>query len=264
MKAFGVIIDLDGTLIHKGEATTGAKALIDFLNEQNIPFRVVTNSVGRTPEELSAKIKAVGIEIGEHLFLNPIVALNRYIKDNAVESYYFVGQKKISDLLAVRPKFDGFPEYIILSDLEQSDYAQLNQLFVYLKQGAKLLTMSMSEYYIAEGGLKLDTGAFTRMLEYHAESKAILFGKPSEELFNVAVEGMGLDSSSVVVIGDDVLTDVKGAKAFGLGSVLVRSGKYQKEDEFIDTPNLVVNNLLELVDALNGDILKNVFFNGGV
>lgn len=167
MKKHGVIVDLDGTLIHKGKATDGASDFIEYLRSQKIPFRVITNSVGRTQKELSEKMKNVGIEISEEMFLNPITVLNRFIEKNKVHS----------------------------------DYILLNRVFRYLKQGAKLITMSNSEYYITENGPMLDTGAFTRMFEQHAKSKTILFGKPSKKLFLLALEEMNLDSSQAIVVG---------------------------------------------------------------
>jgi HAD superfamily hydrolase (TIGR01458 family) len=247
MKKYGIIIDLDGTLIHKGKATDGASDFIEYLRSQKIPFRVITNSVGRTQKELSEKVKNVGIEISEEMFLNPITALNHFIEKNKVHSYYFVGPKIIEESLAIASTFEGIPDYVIFSGFENSDYILLNRVFRYLKQGAKLITMSNSEYYITENGPMLDTGAFTRMFEQHAKSKSILFGKPSKKLFLLALEEMNLESSQAIVVGDDVLTDVKGAKALGLYSVLVKTGKYQQDDETKEYPDMLVNTLRDLV-----------------
>lgn len=251
MREFGVIIDLDGTLIHKGKATLGAKEFIDSLKRNDIPFRIITNSVGRTQSELSDKASMVGIDIDECLIFNPITALDKYLVDNEIDSFLFVGPSKIESNLSVESRVEEEPEFIILSGLEEVNYDTLNEVFVYLKGGAKLLTMSRSEYYIANEGLKLDTGAFTRMLEYHAKDKALLFGKPSSELFDAAIKDMELEASTVCVIGDDVLTDIKGAKECGLNSILVRTGKYQVEDELIEEPGMVVNSLVELLDDLD-------------
>lgn len=247
MCEYGIIIDLDGTLMDKGMATKGSREFIEYLKLKDVPFRVITNSVGRTQEELAKAVEEVGIEIDKSLFLNPIKALDRYLIDNEIKSYYFVGPKKIEDSLSVKSEFIDFPDYIILSGLEEADYDLLNKLFNYLKQGSKLLTMSRSEYYIAVDGLKLDTGAFTRMLEFHSENEAILFGKPSAELFLAALTGMKLDIKKVLVIGDDVLTDIKGAKEFGLHTVLVKSGKYQDGDETLEKPDIILNDLNELI-----------------
>lgn len=250
MNNLGLIIDMDGTLIHKGKANKGAVELIDYLKEKGIPFRIITNSVGRTATELSLKMMKVGIKIDGSFFFNPIVALDRYLVENEVSSYIFIGPNKIENTLSVEACYDGTPEYIILSGLEKTNYEQMNKLFQYVKHGAKLLSMSRSEYYIAEEGLMLDTGAFTRLLEYHTNNEALLFGKPSSELFMAAIEDMGLDKKDVCVIGDDVMTDIKGANTFGIDSVLVRTGKYQVKDELIEEPGKIVDSLLEVVEQI--------------
>jgi len=230
-KKYGVIIDLDGTLMHKGEATKGAKAFIEFLTDSDILFRVLTNGVGKSPKELSGKLSRLGITIEENKFINPITVLNRFIEANKVKSYFFVGQKKIESLLAIESNFEDTPEYVILSDLEDSDYECLNKIFGYLKQGAKLITMSQSEYYITKEGPRLDTGAFSRMLEIHANENAILFGKPDRKMLDEASTQMKLLAENVIVI----------------------------DDEKIVKPNLIVENLEEMMRILDGnDIIKTL------
>ena len=51
------------------------------------------------------------------------------------------------------------------------------------------------------------------------------------------------------MIGDDVVSDVGGSKKAGLSGVLVRTGKYRKDDEKRDNidPDGVVDNLLDAV-----------------
>ena len=41
---------------------------------------------------------------------------------------------------------------------------------------------------------------------------------------------MGLFADQVAMIGDDILTDIGGAGANGMQGILVRTGKYRKED----------------------------------
>jgi ribonucleotide monophosphatase NagD (HAD superfamily) len=42
----------------------------------------------------------------------------------------------------------------------------------------------------------------------------------------MAVEDMGLPASRVVMVGDDVHSDILGASAVGAKTILVRTGKY--------------------------------------
>jgi ribonucleotide monophosphatase NagD (HAD superfamily) len=54
---------------------------------------------------------------------------------------------------------------------------------------------------------------------------------------------MGIEKKSVIAIGDDVLTDIKGAKEYGIISALVQTGKYKAGDEAEIVPSFLLKNL---------------------
>lgn len=80
-------------------------------------------------------------------------------------------------------------------------------------------------------GPALDAGAFVAALEYASETPAVLVGKPNRAYFETALEDMGLPASQVVMVGDDVHTDIVGAQAVGTKTLLVKTGKYVLDAE---------------------------------
>ena len=59
-------------------------------------------------------------------------------------------------------------------------------------------------------------------------------GKPSSACYHHAVEMLGVEPKAVVVIGDQVFTDILGANRAGLSSILVKYiGYYKKEKKGI-------------------------------
>ncbi len=58
----------------------------------------------------------------------------------------------------------------------------------------------------------LDLGAYTTALEYACDISAIIMGKPSKEYFSAALESMNLKPEEVVMIGDDITSDIGGAQ----------------------------------------------------
>ena len=72
----------------------------------------------------------------------------------------------------------------------------------------------------------MDAGAFVAALEYATETEAELIGKPNRAYFDMALKDIGLDPSQVAMIGDDIHTDISGAQAAGMPTILVRTGKY--------------------------------------
>ncbi|MDP4143373.1 MAG: HAD-IIA family hydrolase [Bacillota bacterium] len=248
----GFIIDLEGTLISSGDKLPGAAEFLRYLVSKNIPFRIITNTVSKSLEDMASTLSKYGGEISPDKFINPLVPLACFLLQNKTNSFYFVGSDYILNNLGIEPQFDEFPEYIVLCDFEYIDcsYELLNKIFTYLNKGSKLLTMSNSEYYLTNNGPRLDTGAFTKMFEEIAGTKALLFGKPSKIIYAEAAKQMSLYPNELIAIGDDVLTDIKGASEFGAYSVLVKSGKYKCGDEKMYKPNNLAESLVDLIDII--------------
>jgi len=66
-------------------------------------------------------------------------------------------------------------------------------------------------------------------LEYAADIKAEIIGKPEPLFFKTALESIGLPAEEVVMIGDDINSDIGGAQAAGIHGVLVKTGKYRED-----------------------------------
>ena len=92
---------------------------------------------------------------------------------------------------------------------------------------------------MSSDGLALGPGCFVTGLEYSADVKAQVVGKPQPEFFRMALEKLKLihpqvkdeKSENFVMIGDDVRDDVQGAITSGLQGCLVQTGKYRQGDE---------------------------------
>ena len=77
-------------------------------------------------------------------------------------------------------------------------------------------------------------------------------GKPAAEFFLAAVDDMGLTREDVVMVGDDVVSDVGGAQDCGIRGVLVRTGKFRPSDENHEKvePDAIVDHLAAFVNEL--------------
>ncbi|MCI0659108.1 MAG: HAD-IA family hydrolase, partial [Acidobacteria bacterium] len=76
-----------------------------------------------------------------------------------------------------------------------------------------------------------------------------LIGKPSQEFFRAALDGLGVPAEHVAMVGDDIENDVQGAQDAGLTGILVQTGKYRQDlvERTGILPDLIVKNLGELV-----------------
>lgn len=252
VKYKGFIIDMEGTVINRGAEIPGSFDFLKKLMDNNITFRMITNTVSKSVEEMVANMKNMGFDIPSSFILNPIKAVNYFLEERKTSSYFFVGPSSIQSQLSIQPDFEGNPEYIILCDFEYItfSYGLFNQIYKCLLNGAKLLSTSYSDFYLSKEGPKIDTGIFTKMFEILGNQQATIFGKPSPALYEAALKQMGVEKEGVIAIGDDVLTDIKGAKEYGIMSALVQTGKYKAGDEAKNAPDLLLHNLAEIKKQL--------------
>jgi ribonucleotide monophosphatase NagD (HAD superfamily) len=78
-------------------------------------------------------------------------------------------------------------------------------------------------------GMSLDAGAYLMGLEAASGVTAAVAGKPSEDFFQSGLDLLGLPAADVVMVGDDVESDVLAAQRMGMTGVLVRTGKFRPE-----------------------------------
>ena len=68
--------------------------------------------------------------------------------------------------------------------------------------------------------------------------RVLWYGKPGREIFDAALAQVGLKGARVLVVGDNVATDIAGAAAAGLDACLVR-GDEKADDLPADAANVV-------------------------
>src|SRR5207247_6470655 len=129
----------------------------------------------------------------------------------------------------------------------------LNDLFRKLLGGAELVALQKNMYWLTEGKLTIDAGAFVAALEYASGKTAHLVGKPSCDFFNLALANIGLPASRVAMVGDDIEADIEGAQGAGLKAILVKTGKFQEEVQKVGIPpDALIESIADL-PVLMGD-----------
>lgn len=247
----GVLIDLDGVVHQRGVAIPGSIEAIARLRRLNLDFRFVTNTTRLPLRLIAAELEKVGVR-GEssHVF-TPALAARTYIEDHGLAPYFVISSSLREDFVGV--KGGSRPAVVIGDAYEEFTYAKLNEAFRLIEHGAEFLALAANRSFRdADGELSLDVGGFIACLEYAANRKAHVLGKPSSDFFRLAVVAMGLAPQNAVMIGDDAEFDVSAAIKAGLHGVLVRTGKYKPgvEDGLAPKPDAVVSNLQEAIDLI--------------
>lgn len=226
----GVLLDVDGTLLHGDRAIPGAAATLARLRDRGVPYRLTTNTTRKPRAAVAEALRRSGIEASEDQVLTPALLARRWILDS--------GRPRAALLIPAPSKidFEGVvedergPDWVVLGDLGRDfTWDRLNEAFRWLMGGARLLALQRNRYWHAgEDGLVLDAGAFVAALEYAAGVQAEIVGKPSPGFFQLALQFLGLPAGEVLVVGDDAETDGLGAAAAGCRTAVVRTGKFSE------------------------------------
>lgn len=227
MPVQAILFDIDGTLLSRGAAIDGAAAAVAHARARGMHVRFLTNITGRTPARIAADLGAAGIAVAaDEVQTATTVCVAMLRRRPGVRCHLMVPPE-------VLPMFEGIerddvdPQVVIISDIgERFDFHALNRAFIMLRAGAELIALQKNLFWFDANGPRLDCGAFVLGLEAAARTQATVTGKPSRAFFDSALAALGCEREEVLVVGDDISTDVAGANAAGMRTVLVGTGKY--------------------------------------
>lgn len=256
-----MLLDLDGVVYVGDSAVPGAADVVDWLKRDGIPYRFLTNTSSRPRTSIAEKLTGMGIPASDDDILTPAVAAMSWLRQHSPgRPALFVPSATASEFAELDPLPDDAEEgagAVVVGDLGEGwDFATVNHAFRLLMSDPRptLIALGLTRYWRAADGLRLDAGAFVRALEYAAGTTAVVMGKPDQAFYATAVDGLGLTADEVVMVGDDIRTDVEGAQRSGLTGVLVRTGKFSPADLDGDvTPDAVLDSIAELPSWLPSD-----------
>lgn len=262
MTVQAILFDIEGTLTECGQVIPGAAHAVADMRARGIETRFLTNITGQTPEGIAARLTAQGIPMNAaEVQTATTVCVALLQRTPGIRCHLLVPQ-------AVMGMFDGVaqdeasPDVVVISDIgEAFSFATLNRAFRMLRAGAALIALQKNMFWFDSDGVKLDCGPFVLALEAASGKTATVTGKPSALFFETALAGLQCGRHEVLIVGDDLLTDIAGANGAGIASVLVGTGKYAdgqrshahaKADHFLDSV-AALPGLLSRMSARGGE-----------
>lgn len=251
----GLLFDMDEVLYNSDEPIFGAAPTLEWVCKRKIPHLFVTNTTSRGRDALAAKLARFGIPGNPGEIMTPCEAAADWLRSK--------GSGGVALFLrpAARAAFDGLnllpddaesgADYVVIGDLGNAwDFATLNRAFRFLHSNpeATLIALGMTRYWKAADGISLDVAPFVAALEHATGRKALVLGKPDAKFFQAAADRLGLPNGEILMMGDDIETDIAGAQLAGMQAALVRTGKFRQLDlERPVKPDVVLDSVAELL-----------------
>jgi len=225
--------DMDGVLSVGKEKPryVGGKDVVRRLKESGRKTFVLTNNSTQTRQELHQNLASLGFAFDSSEILTSSYLTSLYLSERFGEaSFYVVGEACLRRELEVAGhKASGRPQAVVVGLDRELSYEKLNDALRFLRAGAVLIGSYGGSVYMSSQGPALSAGPIVKMLEYASGKRAVLIGKPSPRMFRLALRLTNESANKAVMVGDQIETDLRGARKAGVHTILVLTGVDTRE-----------------------------------
>lgn len=240
-----VLLDAFGVLVDGSGALPGAAELVAELRRRAMRYLVVTNDASRLPETAAGRFSRFGLDIPAGDVLTSGQLLTPYFAERGLAGARCLvlgtedSQRYVADAGGVVCPIDADGDYQLVAVCDDEGYpflegvnATVSVLFRAFDAGrATHLVLPNPDLVFPAGGGRFGftSGAiallFEAALARRYPEQRIEFdrlGKPHRPLFDAAVRRLG--TRRLLVVGDQLETDIAGARRAGLDAALLVTG----------------------------------------
>ncbi|CAB4687543.1 MAG: HAD-IIA family hydrolase [Actinobacteria bacterium] len=221
------LTDMDGVLVHEGKALDGAAELIKQWQDAGTPFLVLTNNSIYTPRDLSARLRAGGLDVPEDRIWTSALATADFLKSqNPRGTAYVIGESGLTQALhdVGYVQTDVDPDYVVLGETRNFSFENLTKAIRLINAGARFIATNPDATGPSAEGVMPATGAVAALITKATGKDPYIVGKPNPMMFRSAMRKIDAHSQSTGMIGDRMDTDVVAGIEAGLHTVLVLTG----------------------------------------
>jgi glycerol 3-phosphatase-2 len=226
----GLLLDLDGTVYRGQQAVPHAReALVAATAAANLRVLYVTNNASRSAVDVAEHLRELGFSASTDDVVTSAQAAVRLLAARvpARSKVFVVGTKALVDevravgLLPVTSA-DAAPAAVVQGHSPATDWSMLAEAALAIRAGAVWVAANLDATLPTERGLLPGNGSMVAALRTATGQVPVVAGKPERPLMDDAVERGRL--LRPLAVGDRLDTDVAGAYAAGLDSLLVLTG----------------------------------------
>lgn len=249
-----LLVDLDGTLIRGSEPIPGAA---DALERSGLPVVYVTNNASRSPAETAEHLRKLGFNSRPTDVMTSAQAAVAMLADHvdAGAAVLVVGHDSFRNLARdagyrVVHSADERPEAVLQGLSRELTWSDLAEGCLAIRYGVPWVASNTDATLPTERGLLPGNGALVAALRAATDQEPVVAGKPGAVMFRAAAERAG--SARPLVIGDRLDTDIEGAVASGMPSLMVLTGVHGAADLLTAAPQRRATYLASDLSALSG------------
>jgi glycerol-1-phosphatase len=248
-----LLLDLDGTVFRGAEATEGA---VDTLAAVKARTLYVTNNASRSPSEVADHLVALGFAAEASDVVTSAQSAARLLSDQLPSGavVLVVGTDSLAaevTNVGLRPvrQFADDAVAVVQGHSPQTGWSDLSEAALAIRSGAVWIATNVDRTLPSERGLLVGNGSMVAAVRSATDSEPQVAGKPAPTLLNDALSRGEFETP--LVVGDRLDTDIAGANAANLPSLLVLCGVSTAADMVFavpeERPNFVAADLRSLL-----------------
>ena len=222
------ILDLDGVVYVGGEAVRGAPGHLDRVRQGGMRLAFITNNASRPPEQVAEHLRELGVEAGSEDVVTSGQAAARMLVERLGPGarVALLGGPGLEqplravDLVPVRVEEEaeavvsGYGPTVLWGDIMRAG--------VRIRDGLWWVASNSDMTIPTEFGVAPGHGVLVDTLRRFTGVEPDIAGKPARALFAETLRRVS--GSAPLMVGDRLDTDIAGARAAGMASLLVLTG----------------------------------------
>ena len=252
----GLIVDIDGVILHDNAALPGADALVDWLKGSKLPFLFLTNYPSMTPSDLRNRFRGAGLDVPDKHFYTSAMATAEFLHDQAGDrrKVYVVGEGALVHALyqAGFTVTEQDADYVVLGETTSFNFDMIRRAAFLIQGGARFVATNPD---VAGPQGRPSCGALAAPIERISGKRPFYVGKPNAFMMRAALRYLQTHTEETWIVGDNMDTDIIAGIQSGLQTLLVLSGVSRAEElpGYAYRPHHVAKDAHEVVEILRAN-----------
>ena len=248
-------MDMDGVLVREEHAIPGAGEFLARLRDRGLPFLVLTNNSIYTRRDLSARLRASGLDVPEDRIWTSALATARFLEDQRQGgSAFVIGEAGLTTALhaAGYTLTERAPDYVVLGETRTYSFERIALAIRLVLGGARFIATNPDATGPTPDGPLPATGSVAALISRATNVEPYFVGKPNPLMMRSALNAIDAHSESTVMVGDRMDTDVVSGLEAGMHTVLVLTGSTSRAEaeRYPYRPSQIVDSIADLLDAV--------------